>query len=80
MEEQGELLEHEVIEGVHVLRPRMIRLEDGAALLLVESALNEILGDEGDAEPRVVLNLESIEYLVTTALAKFMSFRTRVLT
>lgn len=75
-----QLLEHEVTEGVHVLRPRMPRLEDGTALLVLEDTLNEILDAGGDPPARIVINLESIEYLVTTALAKFMAFRTRVLT
>jgi len=80
MEDGASLLEHELINGIHVLRLRMPRLEAGTALLVLEDTLHGILDQGEGTAPKIVINLESIEYLVTTALAKLMSFRTRILT
>ncbi len=74
-----EFLESELIEGVRVLRPRVARLEDATALLVLEDELRQILEESGQAPPKVVLNLESIEYIITTALAKLMSYRAKIL-
>ena len=55
----------------------MSRLEDATPLFALEAKLVQILEEQGGA-PKVVLNLSAVEYLVTTALAKFMSLRAKV--
>jgi len=79
MPDAEEVLEHEEVGGVHVLRLRLSRLEDVSALLLFENAMGEILEAEEGAGPRVIVNLASLDYMVTTALAVLMSFRTKLM-
>jgi len=77
MSENAGFLEHEVVDGVHVLRLQAPRLENGTPVLTLEDELNRILEEAGE-EPKVVINLASVEYLVTTALAKLISFRAKL--
>jgi len=77
MQEAEGILEHEVIDGVHVFRLRMTGLEDRIALLAFEDAMDQLL-KESKEPPRIVVNLGQVEYLLTTALAKLVSFRVRV--
>jgi anti-anti-sigma factor len=77
MQEAEGTLEHEVVDGVHVFRLGMTRLEDGIALLAFEDAMNELLKGS-KRPPGIVVNLGQVEYLVTTALAKLISFRAKM--
>ena len=77
MEEADRFLEHEVVGGAHVMRFQMSRLDDAEPLAALEDKVNQILG-ESEKGPTIVLNLGTIEYLVTTALAKLMTLRARV--
>lgn len=81
MQEQEKLLlEHELRRTVHVIRPRMARLEDETALLFLEHELENIINESELTPPKVVLNFESVESLVTPTLAKLMSYRSRFIT
>jgi anti-anti-sigma factor len=79
MKESERFLEEEVVGGVHVVRMRAPRLEDETALLVLEDVINNVLEQRGGRHPKVLLNLGSIEYIITTALAKLLSYRTKFL-
>ena len=79
MKNAKDSLEHEVIDGVHVLRVKMPRLDDESALLVVEDELTELLDEPGGEAPKVVINLASVEYMFTAALAKLVSYRAKIL-
>ncbi|MFP4028624.1 MAG: STAS domain-containing protein [Candidatus Brocadiia bacterium] len=78
MSDEREILEHEVIDGVHVLRLHMSDLEDGAPLMALNERMEKLL-ENSDSSPKVIVNLSSVEYMVTTALAKLVSYRRRIL-
>ena len=78
MEDAELMLDHEVVEQVHILRLRMPVLDDGDELLLLEDAIEEILQEEPSEPVKLLINLESVECLFTKALAKLMSYRTRI--
>lgn len=78
MAETKEVLEHEQVQGVHVLRICTKMLETSTPMMVLEDELGRILA-ENEGAIDVVINLDQVEYLVTTALAKLVSCRERVL-
>lgn len=78
MEDAKDVLEHDVDRdsGVHILHIRASHLETRMPLVVVDDEVDEIL--EQDDEPRVVINLECVEFLATTALAKLISCHEKV--
>jgi len=77
MADNDQILEHELVGEVNVFRLRMSMLEDGTPLIALEHELDKFL-DSAHESPMVVINLGSVEYLVTTALAKLVSFRGKI--
>jgi len=77
MAQNEQILERELVRGVHVFRLRMRMLEDAAALMALEQELEHVLQAE-EVSPKVVINLGSVEYLVTIALVKLVSFKKRI--
>lgn len=77
MEDTKHSLEHEVIDGVHVVRVKTPRLDDEAALLVLEDELTEFI-ENVEGPPKVVINLASVEYIFTVALAKLVSYRAKI--
>jgi anti-anti-sigma factor len=76
MAEDKQILEHEVVEGTHVFRLQIAMLEDATALMALEDELSQLL--ESEESPTVIVNLGSVEYMVTTALAKLVSYRRKL--
>ncbi|MFW5923685.1 MAG: STAS domain-containing protein [Planctomycetota bacterium] len=73
MTENTDILEHELVDGIHVLRLKTKRLDISSPVMILEDVLEGIVEESG--VPRVVLNLESVQFLVTTALAKLVRGR-----
>lgn len=78
MANTDEVLEHELTGGVHVLRLCTSRLETATPMMVLEDEVERILAENHTAL-HLVINLAQVEYLVTTALAKLVSFRETVL-
>jgi anti-sigma B factor antagonist len=78
MTQRDQVLEHQNIQGVHVLRICTSRLETSTPMMVLEDELSRILAEDSGAI-HLVINLGEVEYLVTTALAKLVSCREKVL-
>ena len=77
MTDTDEVLEYEQTRGVHVLRVRASRLDSVTPLMVMDDELDRIL-KEDDQAPGLVINLGSVEYLVTIALAKLITCREKI--
>lgn len=77
MDEKNDVLEHELTGGVHVLRLHTSRLETSMPIMVLADELDRVIS-EADGAPRVVINLGTVEFLVTTALAKLITCREKV--
>ncbi len=72
-------MEQKAVNGVCVIRLETADLADQTGLLLVGEAFKELLGDAGAGPPRVVVSLQSVDHIFTTALSKLASFSSKVL-
>lgn len=78
MSQNEHVLEHEVDpgSGVHILRIQSAHLQNRLPLVVLEEAVDAVL--EQEDHPRVVINMECVEFLATTALAKLISCNEKI--
>ena len=79
MQEPERSLEHVVTDDVHVLRLLTPRLDEEAALLVLEDELGGIIRQYQTVPPKIALNFEAVEYIFTAGLAKLVSCRRMIL-